>query len=67
MKLYVWQPNGHGQYSFFVAAESEELARAAVDKMVAQKPNAYEYQGWGTEYYTLTVADAGEVVTNEND
>lgn len=68
-QLYAWQPNGHGSDSFFVVAASEAEARHAVERYLAQGSadgapiDAY---GWGTSYYTLTVADPGVVLTNEN-
>lgn len=63
MKLYVWRPNGHGAYSYFVIAESEEQALKFVEKhMEEDKP-----WGWGTDYYYLEVFDSGTVVEHEND
>lgn len=74
MKLYAWQPKGHGETSFFVMAENEADARKYVDAKIAQgwhyQPNVrmdYAADGWGTDYYELTVADVGQVVTNDND
>lgn len=82
MKLFAWQPNGHGEQSFFVMAETEEQAKTAVEAKIADllaknaDENYYEddglysefcFRGWGTDYYTLTVADVGDVVMNSND
>jgi hypothetical protein len=71
MKLYVWTPDGHGQLSFFVMAESEEQAKAAVDRQVERvrrdRRSDYPVSGWGTKYYTLGVYEAGEVVEHAND
>ncbi len=84
MKLYAWQPKGHGETSFFVMAENEDQAREYVEAEIAkgwyyyaddateaaygQLPrNDYSTDGWGTKYYTLTVADVGQVITNDND
>ena len=72
MKLYAWQPRGHGQQSFFVCAESEGAARSAVDQEIARLKSTaeldeYSVRGWGTAYYDLTIADPGYVVQNEND
>jgi len=82
MKIYAWQPRGHGQYSFFVMANGEEEARAAVEKEIADgraryddeadfsdgsQLSEYDVQGWGTEYYDMTVVEAGTVVLNGND
>lgn len=76
MKLYAWQPQGFGEESFFVMAESEEAARAAVDaKIKAAKEHVdddsgcwewIDSEGWGTDYYVLTVAEAGVVLMNTN-
>jgi len=74
MKLYAWQPKGHGEYSFFVCAENEKEARAAVDRYIEEHKNKdddaclrdYEIGGWGTEYYTLTVLNPLQVITNDN-
>jgi hypothetical protein len=72
--LYAFQPDGHGQYSFFVAATSEKEARTCVDKYISEHKGKnddhylgdYEVDGWGTHYYELTVLDVGEVITNDN-
>lgn len=77
LKLYGWQPNGHGELSWFVVAETEEQARAAVGAEIARRealqfddPNRiskYDSSGWNTDYYTLTVSEPGEVQSNVND
>ena len=79
MKLYAFQPNGHGQFSFFVAAESEEAARAAVDTHIQNRQlgigdkdewdylSAYDVKGWGTDYYRVTAVDPLTVISNAND
>jgi len=64
MKLYAFQPRSYGELSFFVMAESEVEARAAVDNYGTEP---HEKEGWGTNYYELTVADAGQVLVNSND
>ena len=64
MKLYAWRPDGHGQLSFFVMAESEQAARAAVEAAVERirgDGRRYDVDGWGTDYYELSVYAAGEV------
>lgn len=73
MKLYAWQPVGHGPQSFFVMAETQEDAA----KKVIQK--TYELVGegdiWGykyarlffSEHWNYTVAEVGEVLTNDNE
>lgn len=36
MKLFAFQPNGYGQYSFFVMAKSEEEANLAVRRYIEE-------------------------------
>ena len=77
LKLYAWQPKGHGELSWFVLAKSEMAAKSYVEsEMVRRKSlpdgddckiSNYECRGWGTEYYALTVASIGVVLTNENE
>lgn len=70
MKLFAWQPDGHGEDSFFVMAENEAAAREAVEAFIRQPRSARDYvaaSGWGTDYYKLTVADEGQVLTNLNE
>lgn len=80
LKLYAWQPKGHGETSFFVMAENEEQALEYVEAKIAKgwyehpedaigKNTRYSYEAgsWGTDYYELTVADVGQVITNDND
>jgi hypothetical protein len=76
--LYAWQPRGHGEPSFFVCAESEDAARAAVESDIKRRmaipwDNDEKFErldsvhGWGTDYYDLTVAPVGRVIANDND
>jgi len=72
MKLYAYQPDGHGEMSFFTIAESEEKARQVIDKHIKEKyfkdgKYLYAAGGWETDYYILTVAEVGEVIENHND
>lgn len=73
MKLYAYQPNGHGQQSFFVMAENEQAAKAAVENKIEtllEKSNwfsYYHFEGWNTGFYILTEVGAGEVILNDND
>ncbi len=70
MKLYAFQPNGYGQYSFFVMAESEDEARRAIEKYIEETFDStcnLPYAGFGTESYKLTMLERGEVITNAND
>jgi hypothetical protein len=66
VKLYAWQPQGHGELSFFVCAESQEAALAAVE-LSLRSVNKYEKNGWGTDYYELRVFEPREVAFNSND
>lgn len=70
MKLYAFQPNGYGQYSFFVMAESEAEARRAVERYIEKTFDStckQPYAGFGTDSYKLTMLDRGQVITNAND
>ncbi|CAN5330454.1 hypothetical protein BH10ACI1_BH10ACI1_33020 [soil metagenome] len=70
MKLYAFQPNGYGQYSFFVMAESEDEARRAVEIYIEKTFDStcnLPYAGFGTAVYKLTMLGNGEVVSNAND
>ncbi len=73
MKLFAWQPQGHGEFSFFVVASREAEARAIVEAAIEQGTadgrtiGEYESDGWGTDYFKLTVAEPGQIVINEND
>lgn len=66
-KLYAFQPDGHGELSFFVASVSEEAAKRAVENYVEEnKLSGFYTSGWGTDYYITTVVNAGHVVINDN-
>lgn len=67
--IYGFYPEGHGSYSFFTTANSEEEARAIVDlqvKKMRETGGDYETSGWGTDYYTVEYAPLGQVLTNDN-
>ena len=71
MKLYAFQPQGHGEQSFFTIAKSEEEAIKAVTKHIEKvypkgSPNEYDAHGFGTDYYKMTVVEEGQVVENNN-
>ena len=68
VKLYAWKPDGHGQYSFFVAATSEDEALLAVKKHMEEEDGIREYEtrGFGTDYYNLTVLPIGVAISNPN-
>ena len=69
MKLYAFQPTGHGQLSLFTIAESSTQAFQVVDKYVKENGgvNSYDFQGWGTDDYEMTELKPGQVITNNND
>jgi hypothetical protein len=72
MKLFAWQPKGFGELSFFVCAETREEARMAIEKRIEElkkeEPDyEFRFNKWGTDYYILTIAERGEVVTNYNE
>ena len=75
VSLYAWQPRGHGELSFFVAASTEDEARKAIGKYIEDHldkdddhyVSEYNTQGWGTDYYDMEILHIGEVVTNCND
>lgn len=70
MKLYAFQPDGYGQYSFFVMAENEREARRAVERHIEKTFDStcnLPYAGFGTDAYKLTVLNRGEVIANAND
>ena len=74
MKLFAWQPNGHGEMSMFVMAKDKEAAEKAIQsKIDSCKADIdgmdfyLDFSGWKTTYYTLTELEEGEVVLNDND
>jgi len=71
VQLYAFHPNGHGEMSFFVMAKSEDEARQYVDNLIEfgydNEGYSIRSRGWGTDYYTMTVYNVGEVATNENE
>ena len=72
-KLYCWKPQGHGQHSFYVCADSYEEALSAVETHIKRHHTntsddlQYEAHGWGTDYYEITVVEPLSVLENEND
>jgi hypothetical protein len=77
LRLYAWQPKGHGELSWFVVAETEAEAKDAVDREIARRRalpwddpehiGGYNVARWGSAYYTLTVAKRGQPVDNANE
>lgn len=71
MKLFVFNPSGHNQFSFMVMAESEEQARETVDKYVKEKyllDSQLDYAAYGwPEEYTVSVGEPGQVLEHDNE
>ena len=71
MKIYCFQPRGHGEQSAFVVAESEVDARRLVREAAVVEAETGGYSvdltGFDTDYYRVTVADSGQVIFNDND
>src|SRR5690349_3045443 len=72
LKLYAFQPSGHGEASFFTIANSLEEAWTIVNKHVEDNylkkgKIGYRAGGWGTDYYTVTTVKEGDVIENDND
>ncbi len=72
MKLYAFQPKGHGQLSFFVMSDSESHAMESVDKQIETLFNdkditGYEVLGWDTEEYDMFILGADQVAWNYNE
>jgi len=73
MKLYSFQPKGHGEYSFFVMAETVKDAfmyvQAYIDQFYRDEDGSlsYEAQSWGTDYYEVTSGIEGFVIDHAND
>lgn len=66
-KLYAFQPDGHGPYSFFVMASSLDAAKKAVENYIKEQSlSGYDSLGWDTDCYNITVMNEGEVITNDN-
>ena len=67
-KLYAFIPKGFGPLSYFVMADSEADARAAVSAK-AERIDEFAVNDWGgpNSDYEMMVCDAGHVVTNPND
>jgi starvation-inducible outer membrane lipoprotein len=76
MKLFVWHPSGHGQYTFSVVAKDQDKAWAIIDRYIKSKHTNdpmygsefnYVADGWGTDYYKLQVFEIGQVFEHDND
>jgi hypothetical protein len=75
MKLYAWKPKGNYGRSWFVIAETKSEAISSVEIEMSKRRSLnysnnklisdYECFGWGTDYYELSIAYVGEVITSE--
>ena len=68
MKLYAFQPDGHGEYSFFVIADSKEQALKLIKSHCKDKGiNEYNHRGIDTDYYIVSELEPYQVIDNPND
>lgn len=68
LKLYSFYPEGHGQVSIFTMAHSEEEAFEIIDAEIKSgKFDAYEVDGWGTDYYSVESVGYKGILINNND
>jgi hypothetical protein len=79
MNLYAFQPNGHGELSFFVCSESESEAiksiHSYIEKHIEKDDELWteetipkrSFGGFGTDYYSMNVLEPNKVITNYND
>ena len=78
MQLYIFHPDGHGEPSFYVMAESEAEARSLIVKRIEGSKagddwasqyikDSMAYRTFGTAYYTMTIVDVGVVAISQND
>lgn len=73
MKLFAFQPKGHGPSSFFVMAETEEEAIKSVEAFIVEEAKRaeeqhydFDFEGFGTDEYKTTVFKVGQVAANDN-
>ena len=69
MKLYVFRPSAHGQFTLIVMANNDLEAVDLIRKHIGRNggEGRYEYLGWGTDWYTREVYAVGEVAENDNE
>ncbi len=67
MNLYVWQPKGHGPYSFFVMEGTKKDAIEAVKRFIKHSGGPKYFNGSWPRDYNLEVFSPGEVAINNND
>lgn len=70
-RLFVFEPDGHGEYTFGTIALTEEEAREKIDAYVeactAGKKTDYHYARWGTDYYGCKEYHLNDVFEHSND
>ena len=66
MSLYAFYPDGHGLRSFFVCAESEKVARLAIDEYSRGCEDHIPSEELPNDY-TMMVFAPGSVTENAND
>lgn len=64
MKLFVFRPDGHGEYTFIVMSESKEMAIEHINKF--REKEKIKDDGWETEYYQCEEYNENEVVSHDN-
>lgn len=68
MKLYSFCPSGHGELSFYIIAKSKEDAIKRIKAYIKDNNlDEYDYYGFGTDYYQITVTEPNCVLTSCND
>lgn len=63
MKLYAFKPDDWGPLSYYVIAETEEEARKAVEEFRARIDDTDK--AWPGSY-SMTIAERGDVIPNDN-
>lgn len=69
MKLFAYQPRGHGLPSYFVMAKDREMADALVGQHSKGEINYKAQEANGTyvrNYYEITEHDVNDIVVNDN-
>ena len=72
MRVYVWRPNNYGASTYWVMAESQEVALALVLKYRIEVEHSQKADGsfqWPKfpETFDLEIYEPGQVGTNSND
>lgn len=76
MKLYIFRPEGHGQYTLWVVAPNERFAKDIVQRYLREKNEAhrkkynskngaYEYYE-SIEEYNIEDYEPGHIFENDN-